>query len=293
MLPRELIRKIRRIEILTRRHVDETFAGQYQSVFKGRGMEFAEVREYMQGDDVRSIDWNVTARMGKPYLKRFTEERELTVMLVADISGSMDTGSGEETKRETAATVAAILAVTAARNQDKVGGLLFGKEVHSYVPPGKGHRHAIRIVRDILYERPAEPGTNLAAALDMLGRVQKRRAIVFVLTDLIGLPDPGVSLQVASRRHDVVMIHVGDRRERDLKGEGLIPLQDAETGAVEWIDLSDPETRKLWRQAAEEREALWDKRLKRLGLDRVELQAGGDSVMPLVSFFRRRALRFR
>lgn len=293
MLPHELIRKIRRIEILTRRHVDETFAGQYHSVFKGRGMEFAEVREYQQGDDVRCIDWNVTARMGRPFLKLFVEERELTVMIVADVSASMDTGSRSETKRETAATIAAILAVSAVRNQDKVGCLLFAGDVHSYVPPGKGNQHAIRIVRDVLYEESTHRGTNLEAALNFLGRVQKKRAVVFVLTDLLGCGDPGRALHVTSRRHDLVFIHVGDERERALAGSGLMPVEDAETGALTWIDLSDESTRRRFREAAEEREAFWTKKLSRLGLDRVSVDAGGDVVRPLVRFFKERAVHFR
>ncbi len=293
MLPRELIQKIRKIEILTRRHVDETFAGQYNSVFKGRGMEFAEVREYQIGDDIRAIDWNVTARMGRPYLKLFEEERELTVMIVADISGSMDTGSGDETKREMAAAVAAILAVSAVRNSDKVGALLFAGDVHAYVPPGKGHRHAIRIVRDVLYEKPKKEGSDLAKVLDMLGQVQKKRAVVFVLTDLIGCGDPGRALEIAAKRHDIVFIHVGDKRERSLRGSGLIPLEDAETGQIAWIDLADESSRKAWADAARKREADWNKRLMKLGLDRAYIDAGGDPVRPLVRLFKERAHRAR
>ncbi|MBZ0273473.1 DUF58 domain-containing protein [bacterium] len=293
MLPKDLLRKIRRIEIRTRRHVDETFAGQYHSVFKGRGIEFAEVREYQAGDDVRSIDWNVTARMGRPYLKLFEEERELTVMIAADISRSMETGSRAETKRETAATVAAIVALSAVRNQDKVGALLFSGDVHSFVPPGKGHRHAIRIVRDVLYEEPRAPGTDLSAALNYIGRVQKKRCVVFVLTDLVGVPDPGRALQVTSRRHDVVFIHIGDARERELAGAGLMPMRDAETGEIQWIDLSDAATRQAWTDAAGARDAEWKRRLNRLGLDRVRITAGGDPVPPLVRFFAERAHRFR
>ncbi|MCZ7583369.1 MAG: DUF58 domain-containing protein [Deltaproteobacteria bacterium] len=273
--------------------MDETFAGQYHSVFKGRGMEFAEVREYQRGDDVRAIDWNVTARMGRPFLKLFEEERELTVMIVADISASMDTGSRSETKREAMATVAAILAVSAVRNQDKVGAVLFGGDVQGYVPPGKGHRHAIRIVRDVLYEKPARPGTNLEEALGFLGRVQKKRAIVFVLTDLLGAGDPGRALHVASRRHDLVFVHVGDPRERELAGDGLMPARDAETGEIVWLDLSDAATRRRWQEAARERDAFWKKKLSRLGLDRVRIDAGDDPVRPLVRFFKERAHRFR
>jgi uncharacterized protein (DUF58 family) len=291
MLPRELIKKIRKIEILTRRYVDETFAGQYSSVFKGRGMEFAEVREYQIGDDVRAIDWNVTARMGRPYLKLFEEERELTVMILADISASMDTGSGSETKREMAAAVAAILAVSAVRNSDKVGALLFAGKVHAFVPPGKGHRHAIRIVRDVLYEKPEKQGTDLALALEMLGKVQKKRAVVFVLTDLLGCDDPGRALEIAAKRHDLVFIHVGDKREKTLAGSGLIPLEDAETGEFTWLDLSDESAKAAWAAQAEKREKEWNKRLMRLGLDRAYIEAGGDPVRPLVRMFKERAHR--
>ncbi len=291
MLPRELIKKIRKIEILTRRYVDETFAGQYSSVFKGRGMEFTEVREYQIGDDVRAIDWNVTARMGRPYLKLFEEERELTVMILADISASMDTGSGSETKREMAAAVAAILAVSAVRNSDKVGALLFAGQVHAFVPPGKGHRHAIRIVRDVLYEKPEKQGTDLAVALEMLGKVQKKRAVVFVLTDLLGCEDPGRALEIAAKRHDLVFIHVGDKREKTLAGSGLIPLEDAETGEFTWLDLSDESAKAAWAAQAEKREKDWNKRLMRLGLDRAYIEAGGDPVRPLVRMFKERAHR--
>ncbi|MCL4236351.1 MAG: DUF58 domain-containing protein [Deltaproteobacteria bacterium] len=291
MLPRELLKKIRRIEILTRRRVDETFAGQYHSVFKGRGMEFAEVREYAVGDDVRAIDWNVTARMGRPFLKLFEEERELTVMIVADISASMDTGSGAETKRETAATLAAILAMSAVRNQDKVGALLFGGDAHAYVPPGKGQRHAIRIVRDILYEQPKKTGTDIEAAMALLGRLQKKRAVVFVITDLLGMSEPGRAFQIAARRHDLVVLHVEDPRERTLAGSGLIPLTDPETGAQTWIDLRDPATRARWTETAAARETARKKALLRIGVDRVKIDAGSDVSKPLLRFFRERALR--
>ncbi|MFM8715439.1 MAG: DUF58 domain-containing protein, partial [Spartobacteria bacterium] len=228
--PKEILKKIRRIELRTRRLVNSIFAGQYHSVFKGRGMNFEEVREYAPGDEIRSIDWNVTARMNVPYIKKFTEERELTVMLLVDVSASGLFGSIELSKRELAAEVASILAFSAINNNDKVGLLLFTNEVELFIPPKKGRLHTLRLIREMLYFEPKGRGTNLAGALDYMNRVTSRRAVVFMISDFMA-PDFTKALTVTSRRHDLVAMPVTDPGESDLPDVGIVTLEDAETGA--------------------------------------------------------------
>jgi uncharacterized protein (DUF58 family) len=290
MIPREILRKVKRIEIRTRRLVTDVFGGEYHSVFKGRGMEFAEVREYTPGDDVRSIDWNVTARMGHPFVKQYQEERELTVLLLVDQSASERFGTRERLKAELAAEVGALLALSAVQNNDKVGLVLFSDGVELYVPPAKGRRHVLRVVREILYFKPRGRGTNLGAALDHLSRAQKRRAVVFVLSDFLS-DGYGQSLKVASRRHDVVLLRMRDAREEKLPAVGVVALRDLETGRDFLVDTSDRTVRRAFAEAVAEREAVFAEVTRRAQVDRVDLWTDEDVVLPLAGFFRRRQAR--
>ena len=293
MIPREILRKVRRIEIRSRRLVNEVFAGQYQSVFKGRGMEFDEVREYQPGDDVRSIDWNVTARMGQPFVKKFVEERELTVLFLADVSASNRFGSTVQLKKDLIAEMAAVLAFSAIRNNDRVGLVLFSDEVETYVPPRKGIGHGLRVIREALYHEPRHRGTAVAPALEFLNHVVTRRSVCFLLSDFL-FPDSGERLlSIAARRHDLVAVVVSDRREQAWPRVGLVEWEDAETGARRLLDTSDPATRRaLTERAATQRAALLS-RLRRAGLDTIEVSAGEPYDRALVRFFRERERRLR
>lgn len=246
MIPREILKKIRQIELRTNRLVNETLGGQYHSVFKGQGMNFEEVREYQPGDEVRAIDWNVTARMNHPFVKKFVEERELTLMLVVDVSGSGLFGSGDQSKRELAAEIASVLAFSAIRNNDKVGLILFSDEVEKYMPPRKGRRHVLRVIREILFFEPKRHGTDLADALEFLSRVTAHRAITVVISDFIDpnkihgaradagplAPSSLKALKQTNRRHDVVAVQIVDRYELELPKLGRLLLRDAETGQI-------------------------------------------------------------
>ncbi len=295
MIPRELIRKIRRIQIVTSRRADESFVGQYRSVFRGRGMEFDEVREYAWGDDVRSIDWNVTARTSIPHIKRFNEERELTVFLLVDVSGSQRFGSALQLKSEVAAEVAATLAFSAIKNRDKVGALFFTDRVEKVLPPGAGSSHVLRVVREILFFEPEGHGTDVSGALRYLGRILKRRAIVFVVSDFLG---PGLGerelvgpLRQAARRHDVVAIRIRDPRERSLPRAGLVRMRDAETGAESIFDLGSRRARERYERAAEARDRALETTLARAGVDLISLATDTPYELPLGRFFRERARR--
>lgn len=287
MIPRELIQKIRRIQIRTSRIVDEMLAGQYHSIFKGRGIEFEEVRPYQIGDDIRSIDWNVTARAGEPYIKLFREERELSVMLLVDLSASQSLGTKGQTKRELVAELSALLAFAAIENNDRVGLTLFTDGIEKYIPPSKGARHGLRIVRDILYTQPVGRRTDLSAVLEHLGRTSRRRSVVFIVSDFI-VAGHERALRVASRKHDVIPIVVADQREQSMPNVGLIRLQDAETGRTVVLDTSSRGNRvafEAWaRRQNEQRAELF----RRLRLDPVDVTTGDDIVEPLVTFFRRR-----
>lgn len=292
MLDRELLKKIRRVEILTRHHVDETFAGQYRSVFKGRGMEFAEVREYAIGDDIRTIDWNVTARMGHPYVKQFTEERELTVILMLDLSGSGVFGSQGMTKRQAAAEAGAILAFSAIRAGDKVGLILFTDRIELYVPPAKGNIHGLRVISEMLSFKPEGRQTRIGQALDYLARVQKKKAVVFCISDFF---DEGFerSMMLGARRHDLVAVNVADSREMSMPNVGLVELEDAETGSPIWIDTSNESFRRAYERRAKLRQDNLKTSFARVGVDQVNIQAGKTPVAPLVRFFAERAARIR
>jgi uncharacterized protein (DUF58 family) len=287
------MRQVRLIELRTRGWVESLFGGEYQSVFKGQGMEFVEVREYQPGDDVRNIEWNVTARIGSPFVKRHVEERELTVLLAVDLSGSGQFGTrGGRFKAELAAEIAAVLALSAVRNHDRVGLLLFTDRVEHFVPPGKGQRHALRLIRDVLAFTPTGRGTDLAGALDYAGRLLPHRAIVFVLSDF-QRPTGAESayertLRAVSRRHDVVAITLADVAEEALPDVGLVSFVDPETGEDLFIDTGAPGLRALYaRRAVAEREAR-QRLFRKLAIDEIEIRTDSSYITPLLGFFRRR-----
>jgi uncharacterized protein (DUF58 family) len=299
----ELVRRVRRLEISTRRAVEDTLSGQYHSVFKGRGMAFSEVRPYAPGDEVRAIDWNVSARTGQLHVKRFVEERELTVMLLCDLSASSDFGSGERTKGEVAVEIAALLAFSAVANGDRVGLVLFTDRVERFVPPRKGRRHALRLVSEILQHERRGRGTDLGAALEFLRKALRRRTVAFVLSDFLD-PSPGGArgaddgprferaLRIAARKHDVVPVALSDRLEAALPAAGLAWLEDPESGAVVRADLSDPGLRRRFEEAVRGDAERLRRLFARLDLDAVAVRADdADRVKPLLAFFRARARR--
>jgi uncharacterized protein (DUF58 family) len=292
--PRDILRKIRHIELKTRGLVAETFAGQYRSVFKGRGMNFEEVREYAPGDEVRTIDWNVTARFGEmhnnAFVKKFTEERELTVMLMVDVSASGKFGGIELSKRELAAEVASVLAFSATRNNDKVGLLLFSDHVELFIPPKKGRPHALRLIREILFFDPKGRGTKPGPALDYLNRVVTKRSVVFLISDFQAQGFER-ELAVTARRHDLVAISVIDLRERDLPDIGIVTLEDAETGEQIQINTSSKTARDSYAHLADKRRAEMDRMLRVHGIDSIELQTDSDYIPALRGFFRTRERR--
>jgi uncharacterized protein (DUF58 family) len=297
MLPPDLVRTIRRIEIRTRHLVNDSFAGEYQAIFKGRGMEFEEVRQYQPGDEVRTIDWNVTARMGMPFVKRYVEERELTVMLAFDASASGRFGTAGRFKREIAAELGAVLAFSAITNNDKVGLLAFTDQTELHIPPRKGRRHVLRLIRDLLAFEPAGRGTDIALALDRLNHTLKRRAIIFLISDLMiplsGRIDYEKALLITNRRHDLVAVTVTDPRELAWPAVGLVALQDAETGVTTWIDSSAGMWRETFVRQATARWAARDAALTRARVDRIDVTVGQDYVAPLLAFFEMRARRLR
>ena len=289
MIPRELLRKIRRIEIRTRHVVQTLFGGEYHSVFKGQGMDFAEVREYMAGDEVRSIDWNVSARMGHPFIKVFQEERELTVILAVDLSASGRFGS-QALKRDWMAELGAVLAFSAIRNQDKVGLLLFSDRVETFVPPAKGSRHALRVIRDLLYYQPTGTGTRIDGALEHLGRVLGKKAIVFLVSDFL---DTGFesSLKVLSRRHDLIAVSVRDPFEEMLPPVGLLQVEDPESGERHWLDCSSPRARTAFQQNEIERRSALERLFTQARVDHIPIRTDEDYVLPVSRFFRMRSRR--
>lgn len=300
MIPREILKKIRQIEIRTNRLVTETLAGQYHSVFKGQGMNFDEVREYQPGDDVRSIDWNVTARMNHPFIKKFVEERELTVMLVVDVSGSGLFGSRDQSKRELAAEIASVLAFSAIRNNDKVGLLLFTDEVEKFIPPRKGRGHVLRVIREVLYFEPKRRGTDLAQALEFMGRVLPHKAIVVVISDFIFPADKGngalpptiqTALRAANRRHDVVAVHVTDRYELTLPALGRLVLEDAETGEIVELNTTHAASRAAFALRRERQYAEIARQLRSSGIDSIQLRTDEPYAAALGKFFESREKR--
>jgi uncharacterized protein (DUF58 family) len=297
VIPQEFLKKIQEIEIRTKNLVNTLFAGDYKSSFKGRGIEFLDVREYLPGDDVRTIDWKVTARFGKPYVKKYAEERELIVILVVDASGSERFGTRRQFKLEQAASIAATLAFSAVRNNDKVGLLFFTDKVEKFIPPRKGRFHVLRLIRDILYFSPEQKGTDPILALEFLMHILKRRAIVFFISDFIGdgfQPDRiRIPLGVAAKRHDLVALTINDPSEDDLPNLGLVEFEDAETGEILTIDTRDKNLRDRYRlfrqQKYEERERLF----KMIGIDHIDVKTSEDFSNKLHKFFQVRARRYR
>jgi uncharacterized protein (DUF58 family) len=288
--PGEILKKIRRIELRTRRLVETSFAGAYQSVFKGRGMNFEEVREYTPGDEIRSIDWNVTARMNAPYVKKFTEEREMTVMILVDVSASGNYGSVENSKRELAAEVASILAFSAIQNNDKVGLLLFSDEVELFIAPKKGRLHTLRLIREMLYFQPKRRGTNIAAALEYLNKVTSRRAVVFLISDFMS-DDFTKPLTVAAKRHDLVAMPVIDPGEEVLPHIGIVTLEDAETGEQIDIDTSNRAVANAFSAIEERRHAELARLFRQRRIDSIPLRTDKDYLLPLRAFFETRERR--
>lgn len=290
METREILKKVRQIEIKTRGIVNEILSGEYHAVFKGRGMNFAEVREYQIGDDVRAIDWNVSARMGHPFIKLFEEERELLVMLVCDLSSSSAFGSQRQLKSEVIAELAAVLAFSAIKNNDKVGLLLFTDKVEKFVPPRKGKSHILRILRELITFEPVRSGTSIKTALEHLNHVVKKRAVVFLLSDFY---DQGYqqALRIAARRHDLVSVHLSDPREGILPSVGLIRIHDAETGKPAWIDTSSQRVRQRVETNFKKMQGEVKSYLQRSGVDYLPLSIDRDYIRPLIQFFKQREKR--
>ncbi len=290
MIPREIIRRIRRIQIRTSHRVNEILAGTWNSAFKGRGIEFEEVRPYQAGDDVRTIDWNVTARSDQPYVKLFREERELSVMLLVDLSGSQSFGTNEQTKRELVAELGATLAMSAIRNNDRVGLTLFTDEIEKCIPPRKGSRHVLRLIRELLFCEPVGSRTNLRQALEHLNRTSRRRTVVFLISDF---QDSGfeATLRVARRKHDMIPVVISDPREGEMPNVGLVRLQDAETGDTITLDTASLNNRKLFAQLSQLQTEARDGMFRRQRLEPLHLETGQDLVDPLRRYFHKRESR--
>jgi uncharacterized protein (DUF58 family) len=297
---REIVATARRIEVRTRRLVNDALSGHYRSVFRGRGIDFDEVREYVPGDEVRTIDWNVTARAGHPYVKKFREERELTILLLVDVSGSFEFGSAAKSKREFAAELASVLAMSATRNNDKVGLVLFSDRIEKYVPPNKGRAHVLRVVRDILAAQPTHRGTDIPAALRFATTLNRRRAVVFLLSDF---ESPGRTpaeaetlrdaVRITKRRHDLIALHLFDPREMSIPDVGLLTLEDAETGELVVLDTSRKKTRDCYAEVAESRRTAVSQALRRDGVDCLDLDTAVSYLPTLLGFFRSRERRLQ
>src|SRR5262245_11982339 len=292
MLPREVIRQVRRLQLRARRAVEDLPGGQYRSVFKGTGIAFEEFREYQPGDDIRTIDWNVTARMGHPFIKRFVEERELTVLLLLDCSGSSQFGTFLQQKREVAAELAAVLAFSAISNNDRVGLIAFTDRVERFVPPRKGTRHVLRLIRDVLFFQPQRRGTCIRAALDYANRVLHRRAVLFLMSDFL---DHGYerSVKLTGRRHDLIAVPLSDPREQELPAVGLLQLEDAETGRPFLLDTSSREVRAGYARLARARREQLRRLAKSARVDLIEVSTDGGHLDALIRFFRLRERRLR
>jgi uncharacterized protein (DUF58 family) len=290
MIPKEWLKKIRQIELRTVRLVEDLMAGQYHSVFKGRGMDFDEVREYQPGDEVRRIDWNVTARTGVAHIKKYVEEREMTVMILVDASASGHTGSTHQSKRELAAELAAVFAFSAIRNNDKVGALLFTDGAEKYIRPGKGRLHVLRLISDVLTYRPASRGTNLTTALHHIHRTLRRRAVIFVISDFM---DEGFdrALKITAQKHDVIAVPIVDASEKELPKLGWVAFEDSETGDVLEFNTSDPKARAAFEKLADERIGQLRRLFRRTGLDTIEAETDRPYLRTLMQFFETRYRR--
>jgi uncharacterized protein (DUF58 family) len=290
--------RMRKLEIHTRRLVNNTLAGEYHSVFKGRGMDFDDVREYVAGDEVRTIDWNVTARAGRPFVKKFTEERELTILLLVDVSASGNFGSAALSKRDLAAELASVLAFSAIRNSDKVGLILYTDRIEQYIPPKKGRRHVLRVVREILFHQPLGRGTDTVKALDFANRILRRRAIAFLISDFQASGDPDKALEdlrramrQTNRRHDLVALHIEDGREKSLPDVGVLAMEDAETGEVVELDTANPEVRNRFAQEAKDRTRRLVRGFRAEAVDTLELDTAEPYLPALQHFFKTRERR--
>ena len=295
MIPVEVLKKVKQIEIRTRSTVNTVIAGAYSSAFKGKGMEFSEVREYQPGDDIRSIDWNVTAKTGIPHTKKFIEERELTVMLVVDASSSGEFGSQREMKGEVMATLSALLAFSAIKNQDRVGLLIFTSEVEKFIPPQKGKTHVLRVIRELLYFKPKHRKTNLGAALEYLNKILTRHSVVFLISDFEAEPFE-TPIKLLNQRHDAVAIKVLDAREKELPNVGFIELEDAETGEMMLIDTGNRAFRDAFKKEAFKHSSALKQLFRRLDMDYVEVvirNTYDETMVPLLEFFRRRASKIK
>ncbi len=287
MISKELAKKVRYIQIYTSKAVNDALAGEYRSVFKGQGMEFEEVREYQIGDEIRSIDWNVTARMGEPYVKRFREERELTVMFAVDLSASGDFGSKEKLKNEVAAELCALLAFSAIKNNDKIGLIIFTEEVELFIPPDKGTSHVLRLIKELLSFKPEKKGTNLATAVEYLGKVTRRKTVVFLISDFLeeGFEN---ALKTVGKRHDLTAISITDPLELNMPNVGLVEIEDAETGEIIEIDTSSSAFRKKYSALGASRSQRLSRLFQKLNIAQVDIQTEQDYLRELIKFFRTR-----
>lgn len=292
MIPREIIKKIQRIRIYTNRMVSDVFAGEYQSVFKGRGMEFEEVREYQPGDEVRDIDWNVTARMGRPFVKKFVEERELTVMLLVDASASSQFGTRCRFKSELAAELCAVLAFSAIRNKDRVGLIVFTDRIEKFVPPRKGSRHVLRVIREVLYFKPEGKKTDIALALDYLNKVTTRRTVAFLVSDF-QVSGYEQALRIANKRHDLISVMITDPREEEIPPVGFIRLRDAESGEEILVDSRDQNLHRFYRERSRKEKEDTLKIFRAGNVDCIRVSTDKPYVTELMRFFRQRERRFR
>ena len=290
MIPKELLKQVRRIEIRTRRLVNDLLAGEYHSVFKGRGIEFDEVREYQPGDEVRAIDWNVTARAGRPFIKKFVEERQLTVMLVVDCSASGLFGTFQKFKNELSAELCALLAFSAIRNQDKVGLILFTDRIEKFIPPKKGKRHVLRVIRELLFFKPRRKGTDIAGALRFLSKVARRRCVVFLVSDFLSV-NYERALRIANRRHDMIALALTDRREVSLPSLGLMAFEDAETGETLLLDTRFPDVRRQFERFTSKALAERNRFFRSIDIDCIQIRTDQPTVEPLIRFFRTREKR--
>lgn len=310
MLPEELMRQVRQLQIYTRRAVNEDFAGEYTSAFKGRGMEFSEVREYQPGDDVRFIDWNVTARTGTPFVKKFVEERELTVIFAVDLSASGKFGSTKRIKNKTAAELCAVLAFTATRNNDKVGLLIFTDQAELYIPPKKGSRHVLRLIRELLDFEPARTGTDIVGALQFLSQIMKRKSVIFLVSDFL-TPETvlinsrqtvnnnsssntsrfDTAIRLLNRRHDLIAVRVRDQREITLPRAGIIELVDAETGERALLDTGSTRVRRDYARWAQAADHALENKMRRFGIDQIQITTGEPYIHSLVNLFHQRERR--
>ncbi len=292
MIPKEVLQKVRHIEIKTKRIVDSIISGGYHSAFKGKGMEFSEVRGYIEGDDVRTIDWNVTARMGEPYVKKHVEERELTVILMVDASASGNFGSVNKFKGEIAVELCALLAFSAIKNNDRVGLIIFTSDVELYIPPKKGKNHVLHVIRELLFFKPTRSGTNITEALKFLNRVQTKKAVTFLVSDFFA-PSFDAALRIAAKRHDLITIAINDPREMAFPDSGLIELEDAETGETILVDSGSKQFRMFYEQEMKKRHTSISNLFKTSGIDEIRISTETGYVDPLVHFFKKRERMLR